>query len=132
MRTPRRAAAIRAGTAQRIEGLPAGVELDLADPFAEAARLRAGGDYSGAVIHLFAHQLLTLHRLKQVKLVPGLTGRQLVRSVGDRPLRTWVEATLRLFEAVYYGHRAPTVEAFEEVWSFAQAFERRVAAEAGS
>jgi hypothetical protein len=123
-----RGAAIRAGTARRIEGLPAGVGLDLSDPWSEAQRLRALGDYANAVIYLFAHQLLALERVKQVRLVPGRTGRQLVRAVADRELRRRVEPTLRLFEAVYYGHRAPSAEAFEAVWALAQEFEGLLAA----
>jgi hypothetical protein len=118
---------IRAGGARWVEGMPAGVRLDAADPWAEAQRLRALGDYAGAVVHLFAHQLLALERVRQLRLVPGRTGRQLVRSVGDRALRATVEPTLRLFEAVYYGHRAPTAEAFEAVWVQAEAFERLLA-----
>lgn len=129
---PSQSSAAVAGAARRIEGLPAGIRLDAADPRAEAERLRALGDYAGAVVHLFAHQLLTLERVKQVRLVPGRTGRQLVRSVVDRPLRGRVEPTLRLFEAVYYGRRAPTAAAFESVWAEAMAFERQVAAGAAS
>ncbi len=126
-------ASIRAGSAQRIEGLPAGVRLDSADPWAEAQRLRARGDYAGAVVYLFAHQLLCLDRLKQLRLVPGRTGRQLVRAVGDRQLRVMVEPTLGLFEGFYYGHRVPSAEAFEAVWSLALQFQSRlVAAESSS
>jgi hypothetical protein len=119
---------VQAGREHRIEGLPAGVRLDGVDPWAEARRRRAVGDYAGAVIYLFAHQLLALERVRQLRLVPGRTGRQLVRSVPDRPLRATVEPTLRLFEQVYYGHRAPTAEAFEAVWAQAEAFERLLAA----
>jgi hypothetical protein len=128
---PTKAGAARAGSAQRIEGLPAGVRLDADDLWAEAQRLRARGDLAGAVVHLFAHQLLALVRLDQVRLVPGRTARQLVRGVGDRQVRGLVEPTLRLFEAVYYGRHTPSPEAFEAVWAGALAFERRLAAEAG-
>jgi hypothetical protein len=121
-----------AGRAQRIEGLPAGVRLDAGDPWAEAQRLRARGDYAGAVVYLFAHQLLSLQRLRQIRLIPGRTGRQLVRSVADRGLRAGVDPTLRLFEAVYYGHKVPSREAFEDVWSQAESFERRVTTAAGA
>jgi hypothetical protein len=120
-------AAIHAGSAQRIEGLPAGLPDAMADPWAEALRRRARGDYAGAVIYLFAYQLLTLNRLGQIRLVPGRTGRQFVRSVVDRQLRASVEPTLRLFEVVYYGGRSPSPEAFDSVWSEAEAFRRRVA-----
>ncbi|MFO0908480.1 MAG: DUF4129 domain-containing protein [Isosphaeraceae bacterium] len=118
--------------AQRIEGLPAGVRLDSVDPWSEAQRLRALGDYANAVIYLFAHQLVTLDRLRYLRLVPGRTGRQLVRTISDGSLRASVEPTLRLFEIVYYGHRAPTSEAFEVVWSHAQAFESLVGAAGGA
>jgi hypothetical protein len=115
------------GTASRIEGLPEGLRPETLDPWAEAVRCRAQGDYARAVVCLFAHQLLTLDRLRQVRLVPGRTGRQLVRAIADGQFRAWVEPTLRLFEAVYYGHRTPTAEAFEPVWSAAEEFQRRIA-----
>lgn len=114
--TATRARTLRGG-AQRIEGLPAGFGFDAADPWAEAQRRRAAGDLAGAVIYLFAHQLLILERLKQIRLIPGRTGRQLVRSVNDRGVRAAVEPTLRLFEAVYYGQRTPEVDAFESAWA---------------
>lgn len=116
---------LRVGGAGRVEGLPAGLDFDLDDPWAEARRRRSAGDLAGAVVYLFAHQLLTLERLRQVRLVPGRTGRQLVRSVADRGLRGGVEPTLRLFEAVYYGHRSPSAEAFADAWAHAEAFQLR-------
>lgn len=122
----------RRGTALRIEGLPEGLRPETDDPWNEALRRRQRGDYAGAVVCLFAHQLLTLDRLRQVRLIPGRTGRQLVRAIDDAHFRGCVEPTLRLFEAVYYGHRAPSHEAFEAVWSLAEQFERRVAAGAGA
>jgi hypothetical protein len=121
------AAGLGSSRTGEIEGLPAGLRPETDDPWSEAVRCRARGDYARAVVCLFAHQLLTLDRLRQIRLVPGRTGRQLVRATADRQLRDWVESTLRLFEAVYYGHRDLTAEAFEPVWSAAEAFERRVA-----
>jgi hypothetical protein len=115
------------GTASRIEGLPEGLRPETLDPWSEAIRCRERGDYARAVVCLFAHQLLTLDRLRQVRLVPGRTGRQLVRAIPDAQFRTWVEPTLRLFEAAYYGHRTPTADAFEPVWTAAEAFQRRIA-----
>ena len=117
------------GSARRIEGMPAGVGMDVSDPWAEAVRLRKQGDYSGAVVYLFAHQLLTLDRLEKIRITPGKTGRQLVRSLRDRAMRDPVEPTLRLFESVYYGHQGVTAEAFEAVWTLAESFERRIVAE---
>ncbi len=116
------------GVAGRIEVLPEGLRPETSDPWAEAIRHRERGDYAAAIVCLFAHQLLTLARLREIRLVPGQTGRQLVRAIDDRQYRACVEPTLRLFEAVYYGHRTPTAETFKSVWSQAEAFERRVAA----
>lgn len=120
------------GSGRRIEALPAGLRPETDDPWAEALRLRALGDYAGAVIRLFAHQLLTLDRLRQIRLGPGRTGRQLVRAVDDRQFHDAIEPTLRMFEAVYYGHVVPSAEAFEKVWALAEAFERHAAVRTSS
>lgn len=118
----------RTGAGHRVEALPAGLRPETDDPWAEAVRLRAIGDYAGAVIRLFAHQLLTLDRLRQIRLGPGRTGRQLVRAVDDPQLHAWTAPTLRMFEDVYYGHVVPTAESFERIWALAEAFESHVAA----
>ena len=97
------------------------------DLWAEADRRRQAGDLAGAIICLFAHQLLSLSRLGLVRLVPGRTGRQLQRSVADRDFQALVLTTLRQFEAVYYGHRSPTAADFAAVWAAAETFERRAA-----
>ena len=117
------------GEPSRVESLPAGMrrEFESSDPWEEALRRRDRGDLAGAVVCLFAHQLLTLSRLGLVRLAPGRTGRQLLRSVADAEFRALVNPTLRLFEAVYYGHRTPTLAEFSAVWEHAEAFERRVA-----
>jgi hypothetical protein len=119
--------AARDGSMAHIEGLPEGVRPGVDDPWAEAQRRRERGDHAGAIVCLFAHQLLTLDRLGLVRLAPGRTARQLVRSIADRALRADVEPTLRLFEAVYYGHRTPSAEKFEAAWAAAEAFQGRVA-----
>ncbi len=117
------------GEPTRVDSLPEGMdgEFALADPWSEAIRRRARGDLAGAIICLFAHQLLTLSKLGLVRLAPGRTGRQLVKAVTDGDLRVMVQPTLRLFEVVYYGHRNPTVEEFDRTWMIAESFEKRVA-----
>ena len=116
---------VQLGEARSIEGLPAGVRIGDGDPWQEALIRRARGDYAGAVVYLFAHQLICLERLKQIRLVPGKTARQLIRTVSDGALRGSVEPTLRLFELVYYGHRSPSAEAVESGWTLAEQFEKR-------
>ncbi len=117
------------GEPERVEALPAGLRREFAssDAWSEALRRRERGDLSGAVVCLFAHQLLSLSRLGLVRLAPGKTGRQLLRSVGLAEFRSLADPTLRLFEAVYYGHRVPSPGEFERVWEQAEAFERRAA-----
>jgi hypothetical protein len=115
------------GSAARVGTLPPGFDIDLTDPWGEAVRRRERGDYAGAIICLFVHQLLVLDQLGLARPTPGRTGRQIVRSVADSWVRARVEPTLGLFERVYYGHRVPTAQAFEAAWSDALALERRVA-----
>jgi hypothetical protein len=110
--------------AARTASLPAGLRADTADPWAEAVRLRDRGEHARAIVLLFIHQLLTLDRLRLSRLLPGRTGRQIVRSVAEASARGRIEPTLRLFEAVYYGHHDPSPEAFEAAWAEAEAFER--------
>jgi hypothetical protein len=116
---------IRLGRAARVGDLPEGIRPGDGDPWAEAQRRRASGDLSGAIVALFAHQLLTLDQLGLIRLAPGRTGRHYVHGLRDRDLVDSVSATLRLFEDVYYGRRAPTAEAFESVWARAQVFQER-------
>ena len=97
------------------------------DPWAEANRLRLAGNLAGAVLCLFAHQMLTVSRLGLVRLAPGRTGRQLHRSVLDAEFQRLMTPTLRQFEAVYYGHRDPSPIDFATLWEAAEAFERRAA-----
>ncbi len=113
------------GTAELLAQLPDELRPGVDDPWAEAQRLRAAGDFAGAVIYLFAHQLLSLDRAGLIRLVPGWTGRHYVRWLRDPVLVDSLGATLRLFEEIYYGHRRPSASAFERVWNRAQAFEAR-------
>jgi len=115
----------RLGSLARLAQLPEGIRPGSDDPWAEALRRRAAGDLAGAVVCLFAHQLLSLDQLGLIRLGPGRTGRQYVHGLHDRELLDSVGGTLLLFEEVYYGRRMPAVQAFEAVWSRAQAFEER-------
>jgi hypothetical protein len=114
------------GTIARLADLPEEAWRQDSDPWNEALRRRALGDLAGAVVCLFAYQLLSLNRLGLIRLVPGRTGRQYVKSVDDPLLRGSAAATLRLFEESYYGHRTPGTAAFEMVWRQAEAFRAKL------
>jgi hypothetical protein len=115
----------RPGTAARLSDLPEGIGLGDGDPWAEALGRRAAGDLAGAIICLFAYQLLSLDQLGLIRLVPGRTGRQYLQVVRDQELADSLGATLRLFEEVYYGRKPPTAQAFESVWNRALLFRQR-------
>jgi hypothetical protein len=114
----------------RITTLPEGLESSGGDPWNTAVECRARGDLSGAVIRLFAHQLQALDREGLIQLARGRTGRQYVRTTtaADQLLGVPLEATLRLFEQVYYGRKAPSPVAFNRVWELAVSFEQRLQA----
>jgi hypothetical protein len=115
----------RLGNLGRLAELPEGIRPDSDDPWDEARRRRASGDFAGATVCLFAHQLLALDQLGMIQLGPGQTGRQYVRGLRDPELLDPVRETLALFEEVYYGRRVPAATAFEAVWKGALAFEER-------
>jgi hypothetical protein len=115
----------RLGTAARLAQLPEGIRPGGDDPWAEALARRAAGDLAGAVVCLFAHQLLTLEELGLIRLAPGRTARQYVQALRDPDFLDSLVATQGLFEDVYYGRRRPSLEAFETVWSRAEAFQER-------
>lgn len=114
------------GSAARVESLPEGLEVDESDPLEAARALRDRGDRARAVVLLFAHQLLLLDRLGRIRLSPGRTGRQLVRSIEDDEIRGSLSRTLRLFEEVSYGHRDLDPDAFDALWAEAEALDARL------
>jgi Domain of unknown function (DUF4129) len=119
------AARARPGSAQLLAQLAGDSALGLDDPWAEAQRRHLAGDKAGAIIYLFAHQLISLDRAGLIRLAPGWTGRQYVRWLRDPVLVDSLAATLGLFEEIYYGHRLPSQGAFDRVWGRAQALEDR-------
>jgi hypothetical protein len=115
----------RLGSAARLDQILEGTWPGSDDTWAEALRRRAAGDLAGAIVCLFAHQLLSLDQLGLIRLGPGRTARQYVSEVRDSELLDSVAATLHLFEDVYYGRQSPAVPAFDRVWNRAQTFEDR-------
>jgi hypothetical protein len=114
------------GGIARLADLPEDVWRGITDPWSEAIKRRAAGDLAGAVVFLFAYQLLSLNRVGLIRLVPGRTGRQYVETVRDPLLQAPAAATLGLFEEVYYGHREPRSDALDGVWTQAEAFRERL------
>jgi hypothetical protein len=114
------------GKAARIAGLAPSTSLEGVDPWAEAVRLRASGDWAAAVIWLFLDQLLALERSGRIRLSSGKTARAYVAMIDDPQLARGLRSTLGTFEQAYYGHRVPDIASLERVWSEAEAFRRRL------
>lgn len=115
------------GDAARIAGLPAASVSPGLDPWAEALRRRAAGDFAAAVIWLFVGQLLALERAGLIRPASGRTARQYASMIADPILAGGLHSTLTVFEQVYYGHRVPDAGTLERVWTTAEAFRRRLA-----
>jgi hypothetical protein len=117
----------------RVEELPVALKKPPADFLDEARRLYHRGDYAQAIVYLFSHQLLQLDRRQWVRLVKGKTNRQYLREIrrSAKPsadqLAGMFEATVLLFEEVFFGKRLPPREAIDAVWSDINRFDMVVA-----
>jgi hypothetical protein len=113
---------------RRVEALPAGGLRWPADLLAEAARLYQEGDYRGAIIFLFSHQLIVLDKHHLIRLNKGKTNRQYVRELGRRPpLVRLVQDTMVAFEDVFFGNYAIDRARFESCWLRLDEFDALVA-----
>ncbi|MDY0166806.1 MAG: DUF4129 domain-containing protein [Thermoguttaceae bacterium] len=108
---------VRAGP-NHVEALPlppGAVEGGLLD---QARRLYEQGDFSRAMVFLFAHQLSELDRLQIIRLARGKTNRQYMREVGRRmALRQLVEQTMVAFEDAFFGNRSIDRARFDACWA---------------
>lgn len=122
------------GDISRVEELPVVLKKSPADYLDEAQRLYRKGDYAQAIIYLFSHQLLQLDRRHWLRLVKGKTNRQYLRELrrsaapASEELASLFEATVLLFEEVFFGKRLPHREAIDATWNSIPRFESLVSA----
>ena len=81
------------------------------------------GDFAGAVIYLFAHQLFSLDRAGLIRLAPGWTGRQYVRWLRDPVLVDSLRGDSAPVRGDLLRPQAAFAQAFEQVWGRGQALE---------
>lgn len=119
---------------ERVEALPVNVGRKVTDFYAETRRLRSKGDYAGAIVYLFGHQLIELDRRHLLRLVKGKTNRQYLRELrasgGGQRLAEILQETVYLFERSFFGANPPSEQEFEQVWSSMQEFDTLLAANA--
>ncbi len=130
LRKPRikRGEPLAVGEAQRIEALPYPVARGNLSLLDQARTCYQAGNYAGAMIYLFSHQLVQLDRRQVIRLAKGKTNRQYLREVGQaETLRQLVGQTLVAFEDVFFGHHDIDRRRFEACWSRLPEFETLLA-----
>jgi hypothetical protein len=110
-----------AGQVARLLDQTGGVPLSEQSLQALAFERKAAGDLAGAILALFAHELLVLDRLGQIRLAPGRTARRYEREASKGSRGRLLTESLGLFEGVCYGRRSPDPVVFARVWSLFEA-----------
>lgn len=101
----------------RIEALPEALRPAQGDLLAAARQHYAAGDYSRAVLYLFAHQLVELDRHQAIRLERGKTNRQYLRELRQQPdLREVFALSMVAFEDVFFGRRAIQRDRCDACW----------------
>jgi hypothetical protein len=109
------------------EALPAAVPLPKGDLWTEIGRLYEAGDYSRAIIYLYAYQLIKLDQHHCIRLAKGKTNREYVHELSPRPeLQGLLARTMVPFESVFFGGHSLDRAGFEACWQEAESFRRLV------
>ncbi|MBS0209625.1 MAG: hypothetical protein JSS27_11800 [Planctomycetes bacterium] len=107
----------------RIEALPFELKSVDGDLLAEARRRYEAGDYSGAFVYLYSHELVELDRQQVIRLARGKTNRQYLREASRcGGLRGIVEPCMIAFEEAFFGHRQLDRARFEASWGRLEEF----------
>jgi hypothetical protein len=102
----------------RVEALPEALRPAQGDLLTAAREAFAAGDYSRAVLYLFAHQLLELDRHQAICLARGKTNRQYLRELGGQNgLREIFAHSMVAFEDVFFGRQTIDRARCEACWA---------------
>lgn len=103
--------------ANQVEKLPVDLANATGNLLDMVRRLMAEGNYSAAIIYLYAHQLVCLDDAHYIRLAKGKTNRQYLRELrSDRPMARLVEQTIVLFEDAFFGKKTILADAFNTCW----------------
>ena len=107
--------------------LPVELEKGLVGLKAQAALLRAQGDYSRAIIYLFSYLLVELDSAQCIALARGKTNYRYLRELSQQPLlESRLRRVISLFEETYFGGKPVQPAQFETVWEDLPAFESAI------
>jgi len=118
------------GRGASVRGLATPAGEAQVDHLAAAREAAAGGDYRGAVVHLFNHQLSVMDGHGLLRLHPARTNRQYLREVRDPLRRDLFRRSVRTFEVAAFSGRPVGGASYEEAHSVFEELRRNLAEDA--
>jgi len=108
----------------KIQDLPFEIEQTAMGLLGQAAKLRAAGDYSKAIVYLFSHVLVEMDGARCIRLTRGKTNRIYLRELrGREMLKNFTYQLVQAFEFAFFGKHQLSQESFEAIWQQLPVFE---------
>jgi hypothetical protein len=108
----------------KIQDLPFEIEQTAVGLLGQAAKLRAAGDYSKAIVYLFSHVLVEMDGARCIRLTRGKTNRIYLRELrGREMLKSFTNQLVQAFEFAFFGKHQLSQESFEAIWQQLPVFE---------
>ncbi|MCY2978625.1 MAG: hypothetical protein NTU79_08190 [Planctomycetota bacterium] len=108
----------------KIQDLPFEIEQTAMGLLGQAAKLRAAGDYSKAIVYLFSHVLVEMDGARCIRLTRGKTNRIYLRELrGREMLKNFTNQLVQAFEFAFFGKHQLSQESFEAIWQQLPVFE---------
>jgi hypothetical protein len=111
----------------KIQDLPFEIEQTAMGLLGQAAKLRAAGDYSKAIVYLFSHVLVEMDGARCIRLTRGKTNRIYLRELrGREMLKSFTNQLVQAFEFAFFGKHQLSQESFEAIWQQLPVFEENL------
>ncbi len=111
----------------KIQDLPFEIEQTAMGLLGQAAKLRAAGDYSKAIVYLFSHVLVEMDGARCIRLTRGKTNRTYLRELrGREMLKSFTNQLVQAFEFAFFGKHQLSQESFEAIWQQLPVFEENL------
>ena len=111
----------------KIQDLPFEIEQTAIGLLGQAAKLRAAGDYSKAIVYLFSHVLVEMDGARCIRLTRGKTNRTYLRELrGREMLKSFTNQLVQAFEFAFFGKHQLSQESFEAIWQQLPVFEENL------
>lgn len=108
----------------KIQDLPFEIEQTAMGLLGQAAKLRAAGDYSKAIVYLFSHVLVEMDGARCIRLTRGKTNRIYLQELrGREMLKSFTNQLVQAFEFAFFGKHQLSQESFEAIWQQLPVFE---------